>query len=267
MTARQIETCGAMRIAGIAVLLTLASSTTAFAQRPINLGPIFLGYDLDMPDNPSIEQQIEGGKKQIVYMRQEDATLDSDHAVYEYFNSITARLLEHSDARAPFPIEVHVSMHPIVNAEALPGGVVVVFRQIFDLADTEGELVAILAHELAHQLHNDFLIFWHAYKIDAPVFGSGGVLDISQSAESLADATGARLMYAAGWNPAQMVGQFRHLDRRGAIARGGRDPTYTTHPKTRDRIKAIEELIATFPPKDGLIQDTPKFQELKRRSS
>ena len=258
---------GLQWICVISVGMVVTWSMSAFAQRPIYLGPIFLGYDLDMPDNPSVEQQVAAGKKQIVYLRQEDATLDSDHAVYEYFNSITVRLLEHSDTRPPFPIEVHVSMHPIVNAEALPGGIVVVFRQIFDLADTEGELVAILAHELAHQLHNDFLLFWHAYKTDAPVFGSDGVLEISQTAESRADATGARLMYAAGWDPKQMVGQFRHLDSRGVIARGGRQTTYSTHPKARDRIKAIEGLIATFPPREGVIQDSSRFQELKRKSS
>ncbi len=241
------------------------SGSSAFAQKPVMLGPILLGYDLDLPENPTPEQQIKAGEKQIELFKHGDQTLDSDRDAVEYFNGIIVRLLKTQESLPPVPIFVHVSTEPITNAEALPGGQILVFSHIFDLVDDEAELVGILAHETAHQLHGDFLKFWHDYKQDKPVYGGGGVLEESQGFEAAADDSAVRMMYDAGWNPSKFVLSLQRLQKLGVRERHGAPTFYSTHPRDPERITALEKLIASFPPKPGLIDDSTEFRALKQR--
>jgi predicted Zn-dependent protease len=244
-------------IAGVAILMLSAS---AVAQKPVRLDGMLLGYGLDLPDPPSIEQQIAAGKQQLEFLRQQDQTLDSQGELVEYFNGIVAQLLKNHQPQPPFPITVHVSSVWIANAEAMPGGQIVVFNNIFAPIDDEGGLVGILAHETAHQLHGDFLKIWHDYKTNRQIYGAGGVLEESQQFEQDADLSALRLMYDAGWDPERYVAAQKKLSSftwHGA-------PTYrSTHPQGPERVEADEKLVATFPPKADLIKDSPRFRELK----
>lgn len=235
-------------------------------RKPVYLGPMFLGYDLDdLPESPTIEQQIAAGERQVAALKERDHTLDSNRELYEYFNGIAARLVEHSEQRAPFPITIHVSKYPVANAQALPGGHIVVYERIFDWFENESELVALLGHEIAHQVNNDFTAFWSAYKNERQLFGADGLLEESQEIEAKADEDAARMMYAAGWDPRGIVTFFRRMHARSLLARGGREPSRSTHPRTRERIEALSKLVEEFPPKSGLVEDSEKFRELKRR--
>ena len=240
-------------------------AASAFAQKPVMLDGLFLGYDLDLPDPPNVAQQVAAGKQQIEFLRQEDQTLDSQGDLVEYFNGIVAQLLKNHQPAPPFPIVVHVSTVPEVNAEAMPGGQIVVFSNIFDLVDDEAGLVGILAHETSHQLHGDFLKIWHDYKTDQQIYGAGGVLEESQQFEQDADLSALKLMYDAGWDPMGHVSAMEQLAKRSVAARHGAPAFYSTHPRDPARIAADKKLIATFPPKAGLIRDSPRFQELKRK--
>jgi predicted Zn-dependent protease len=234
--------------------------------RPVMLGPLLLGYGLEnLPANPTIDQQIAAGGEQIEVLRRDEPTLDSNQELIEYFGGIERRLTESSGQKPPYPIVIHVSQGLEVNAEALPGGHLLIFDRIFEQAGNESEMVAILAHETAHEYHNDFLKFWHDYKADKPVFGKGGALEESQALESDADTTGARMMYAAGWDPSGMVAMLQHLHALGVRNRRGEPLFYSTHPRDRERIRTVEALIAGLPAKDGLIKDTARFEELKGR--
>ena len=66
---------------------------------------------------------------------------------------IKARLTEHIDL--PYPLQVHVLNHELVNAFALPGGHVVFFRGLIDAADTPDEVAAVFAHEIGHVVNRD----------------------------------------------------------------------------------------------------------------
>lgn len=250
------------RMVGIAGVAILILSASALAQKPVMLDGMLLGYGLDLPDPPSIEQQIAAGKQQVEFLRQQDQTLDSQGELVEYFNGIVAQLLKNHLPQPPFPIAVHVSTVRLANAKAMPGGQIVVFSNIFDLVDDEGGLVGILAHETSHQLHGDFLKIWHDYKTNREIYGTGGVLEESQQVEQDADLSALKLMYDAGWDPERHVAALKKLT--SFTWQGG--PIYrSTHPQGPERIEADEKLIATFPPKADLIKDSPRFRELKQK--
>lgn len=55
------------------------------------------------------------------------------------------------------PITVYLLETEDINAMALPGGNIVVFRGLIDAAQSENELAMVLAHELGHIVHRDNL--------------------------------------------------------------------------------------------------------------
>ena len=55
----------------------------------------------------------------------------------------------------PFPLRVEVVDHPLVNAIALPGGRIMVFRGLIDAAGNPEEIAGVLAHEIGHVVHRD----------------------------------------------------------------------------------------------------------------
>src|SRR5580693_796164 len=42
----------------------------------------------------------------------------------------------------------------------------VLYEKMFDTTDNEAQLVSVIAHEIGHELHNDFMVFWRDYKHD-----------------------------------------------------------------------------------------------------
>ncbi len=253
-------------IAMLIAIVGWSRVSSSAASGPVYLGRMYLGSDIaDLPENPTIAQQIAAGRKQVSYARGTDHGLDSNREVFDYFNDIAAKLIAASEQKPLFPIKIHVSSFPVVNAHALPGGQIVFYEKMFDTADTEAQLVSVIAHEIAHELHNDFMVFWYAYKHDTDVDGPGGALEQSVKLEAAADETGARLMYAAGWDPNGMVELLERFHKFGVMSRHGRPDYRSSHPEEAKRAKPIEDLIATLPPKEGLIRDSPRFQELKQK--
>ena len=55
----------------------------------------------------------------------------------------------------PYPLRVSVLDHPLVNAVALPGGRILIFRGLIDAADSPEEVAGVLAHEIGHVVHRD----------------------------------------------------------------------------------------------------------------
>jgi len=55
----------------------------------------------------------------------------------------------------PYPLRIDVLDHPLVNAVALPGGRIILFRGLLKVADTPEEVAGVLAHEIGHALHRD----------------------------------------------------------------------------------------------------------------
>jgi hypothetical protein len=87
-------------------------------------------------------------------------------------------------------------------------------------------------------------------------------LKYSRGDESQADATGAEIMYNAGYNPVAMADFFRKLEQGG----GARGPQFLSdHPNPGNRVQAVSHEIASFPQKQ-FQQDSAQFQRAKQEA-
>jgi predicted Zn-dependent protease len=145
-----------------------------------------------------------------------------------------------------------------LNAFAAPGGFVVVNSGLVAAAKSPEELAGVLAHEIQHVTlrHSTRAVIREAplrfalsslsgggMETAAGVVGTLGALRYRRADEAEADHYGLRVMDAALIDPRGMVSFMRGLEaRRGA---GSRFTSYvSTHPRTADRIAALEELSA-----------------------
>lgn len=154
------------------------------------------------------------------------------------------------------PPQVRVINSKLINALALPGGQILLFRGLIDFADGPNEVAGVVAHELGHLKldHPMTLVIQQsgtAFVIGlmlGDIFGGSalalsgtGILAtaFSRDAESAADAQAVALMTAAGFD-VRPLGAF--FDRLGARNVDGDLPLafLRTHPPNDQRAKLID---------------------------
>ncbi len=91
-----------------------------------------------------IERYLLGSKKSL-------ACTNSDGL--KALEKMTARLTAQADI--PYDLNVQVFDHDMINAFAVPGGNVVLFKGLLQAADTPEEVAGVLAHELGHVVNRD----------------------------------------------------------------------------------------------------------------
>lgn len=148
-----------------------------------------------------------------------------------------------------------------INAFALPGGPIYLFTGLLNRMETDDEVAAVLAHELAHvyrehwaeQVASDqqrsagLSVLLGALDADKGWYTAAGVLNTvvglkySRSDEDDSDEKGLNNMVAAGYNPNGMLALFRTLSEAGS---GGTPEFLRSHPMTSDRLKRTEDRIA-----------------------
>ncbi len=158
----------------------------------------------------------------------------------------------------PNDLTVHVLDHDLINAFALPGGQVILFRGLIDAAEAPEEVAAVLAHEIGHVVARD------PARIALRTAGSVGVLGLlfgdfaggaavlfmterliqasySREAESNADIFALELLDQAGLPPAALATMFERFREVGGEA-GGLISHFSSHPALGDRIARAAEL-------------------------
>src|SRR4029450_11742872 len=102
----------------------------------------------------SPQQDVELGREAAAEVRQQYPIIENEK-IATYLTKLGDRLV----AAAPSELKQSVyqySFTPVnlkeINAFALPGGPMFVQRGMFDAADSEGEVVGVMAHELSHVL-------------------------------------------------------------------------------------------------------------------
>ncbi|MGZ0170135.1 MAG: M48 family metallopeptidase [Planctomycetales bacterium] len=166
----------------------------------------------------------------------------------------------------------------VVNALALPGGTILVFRGLIDTMDSTEQLSAVLAHEMSHvTLRHHLTQIARSVGIVAAVnivIGDvGGIVALgtevlqtaamnnySQGQETEADLEGARMMHAAGIDPQamiQMLGSLPDAHLHGALS------WLSTHPNSGERIKSVQQFLDESEPRDYSQLDF-RLDELRR---
>lgn len=167
----------------------------------------------------------------------------------------------YGDEPPPYHFQFHVVNLDIINAFALPGGHIFVFRGLLQDLDSEAELAGVLSHEMGHvvarhgtkNMSKDLLYsgilagtvaaleakdhekLAVATYIIGNVGLSLGLLEYSRNYEREADWIAVHNCYRAGYNPEGMISLFDHFKNK----EGKPDPRalmfFSTHPSPQER--------------------------------
>jgi len=173
------------------------------------------------------------------------------------------------------------------NAYACPGGIILITRGLIKECQSEDELAAVLAHEVAHIGHKDgvksinkarwtevltstgaeaarqygggvagSLVSMFESSID-DVFKTLVVNGYSREAESNADREAVTTLTRAGYDPGALAAILSRLSSRGG---GG---VIRSHPLTADRVQAVKALAREGAPNAQEQARTKRFQQVK----
>src|ERR1700737_2200957 len=130
------------RLRGVlAAVLALACAQGLWAQRS-KLKPPWNMY------SPNTDVQVGKQNAQVLEKR---LPLCNDPKVDAYLTKLGLKLASKLPTRGvQYPWEFHCVNSKEINAFALPGGYVFVNRGTIEAADNEGQLAAVMGHELSH---------------------------------------------------------------------------------------------------------------------
>ncbi|MFP6773243.1 MAG: M48 family metallopeptidase [Alphaproteobacteria bacterium] len=160
-----------------------------------------------------------------------------------------------SALETPPVMSVTVAEGAMVNAFAMPGGHIVIFRGLLKVARSADEIAAVLAHEMGHAYHRHptqialravgIAMFTDLLTGDGSAIVElagelGGMLlllSYSREMERQADAFGRNLMHRAGLSTTAMAQLFARLrDNSGDRNGGGLFGYFNSHPPLDERI-------------------------------
>lgn len=144
-----------------------------------------------------------------------------------------------------------------INALAVPGGYIYLFRGLVEAMPTDEELAGVLAHEVTHvvkrhsirqmekQLLINLVLIVALRNSDAAALGMIAqelvMSSYSRGDESQSDEFGFKYSNAAGYNPYGMLVTMEKLD---DVPNKPDYGLFSSHPDGEDRIKAQEKVIA-----------------------
>ncbi len=237
----------------------------------------------------SPEQQREYGEYMLHEMRGLNLILD-DPLLSDYINTLGFRLVAHSD-KPEHPFFFFLVRDNTINAFAAPGGFIGVNAGLITTTESESELAAVIAHEIAHITQSHLVrAFEDAKKNTIPIALAmlGAVLasrnrtdDAAQAAivagtsliqqtqinftrhdEAEADRVGIQTLARSDFEPQAMAGFFGRMQRalRPGIGEDEAPELLRTHPVTIARIsdaKSRADVISDEIKKRGSIPIAP----------
>jgi len=242
----------------VAIALTLLFSTTRSLAQPIDL-PDF-GSSADWVISSAQERRL--GKEFMKSVRRALPVID-DPLLTDYLENLGNRLVAAS-ATGGGRYNFFLIEKPTINAFAGPDGHIGIFSGLVLAGENEGELAAVMAHEIAHVTQRHLIRSFEDQKrssipataalIAAAILGAQVDADLGVAAvagiqaaavqrrinftrehEKEADRIGIATLAAAGFDPYAMPGFFERLARASRIHEISVPEFLRTHPVTSGR--------------------------------
>ena len=218
-----------------------------------------------------IEQSAVESYAQVLDEAQKQGVLNKDAATVKRVQGIAKRLIEQTGTFRQDALnwnwQINVITSNTVNAWCMPGGKIVVYTGIIEkLQLTDGELAAVMGHEIAHalkehsrerasqsSLQNIGVIFTSATlglgKEGTELLGTAAQftfgLPFSRKHETEADHMGTELMARAGYDPYEAVNIWKKM---AAISSEQPPEIMSTHPSHETRIRDLQSTAKTVYP-------------------
>jgi len=264
--------------------LTLLVLAAAFLPLP---GPA-RQHDVLLPDgvcgNPQTMLQATQAGRAMLQQALAAGTPWGDKSLNEYVNRLGQKLARSSGSQQVFSF--YVLYNPRVNAQAFPGGYIVINSGAISVAESEAELASVLSHEIAHENSCD----WRTGpgKGDlleiisvVPMLVLGGPAGLAmagasgwagrlvrahskRSGEQRADRLAAQYLVRAGYDPHAAVQFFKRLQAEQERSGGEPSGLLATHPRSTDRQKKLQKIIRDLPPPEFAPQDEAEFLHMRQ---
>ena len=225
-----------------------------------------LGDTAQLSVTPQTERRV--GESIMRDIRLHDPLFADDPEVTEYLNALGYRLVSNTqDARQDF--EFFLVKDPTLNAFALPGGYIGVHTGLIVTAQSESELAAVVAHEIAHVTQHHLarmvsregqisiaMLAAMALAImsrnsqigtAAAALGQAGAIPaqigFTREFEREADRVGFQTMEKSGFDVRAMPAFFMRMQRAGRLYENNAPAYLRSHPVTTERIADAENRI------------------------
>ena len=255
-------------LVALLVLVLGAAPAPAFDVGKLLGGVNLVGVEQEAEIAATFAKDVES-KKRLV----------GDRAVQSYVSRVGARLAR--GRKIEFPWRFRVVQDADVNAYNIGGGYVYVNSGLIRAARTEGELAAVMAHEMGHQAKRHVaktISRQHLFSSLASFATGGssqwlqlaaglgvttGQLHFGREAEREADRVMIDLMVAGGYDPREALSLFETLRRIQGDRRG--IAFLSSHPATKERAENVSRRIAQKGVRGGLTRDTGEFRSVQAR--
>lgn len=206
---------------------------------------------------------------QIMRQIRMDPSYLNDTEITSYLNSLGHKLIANSDEASPGQLfEFFALQDSTINAFALPGGFMGFNSGLIVASQSESELAAVMAHEIAHVTQKHLARMISGQKFDLvkqlaalavaiiasrsnPQIGQAVLvasqassiqskLDFTRRHEKEADRIGLSILVDAGFDPQGMPSFFERLQKAGRFHENGAPSYLRTHPITFERIADIQ---------------------------
>jgi predicted Zn-dependent protease len=223
---------------------------------------------VDRPQRMAVSAEEVAASSQKAYAQmmaeaKQKGVLDRDAAQVQRVKAIVSKLVPQTTAfrgdAQKWPWEVHVISVPEVNAWCMPEGKMAIYSGLIEkLQASDGEIAAVMGHEIAHALREHVreqisrqVVTQTAIGIAGALLGvgelgqnlGGMVADVtlnlpkSREAETEADRIGIELAARAGYDPHAAIGLWEKMTK---VSSGSQPPKWlSTHPPHEDRINDL----------------------------
>ena len=215
----------------------------------------------------STQEEVQLGQRFAVEVEKQEK-VHSDPELQAYVREVgqrIARVAPRQDVTFTFSV---IDAPDTVNAFALPGGYIYYYTGLMNICESEAELAAVMAHEIAHvsarhhgemitrqmgmQTLADIILGENpraAASMVTQLFSSGIAARFSRVQEREADQMGMDILYRAGYQPEAMVSFMNKLLAYDQQQGGGSHalPIFATHPSPEERVQLLQALMQRYP--------------------